>query len=198
MPKYLSKSLGKPPIQLFDATGAGSTLLKLLCPAAGPTGFTWSLNTPASGLPANIVNSTPAVCGGVIPPFPLWDSVLLDFAAVGAADRSLAIEIGRFPVVGAMAQILATATLKSITTSGTIANVNPYTGVATPGITWRLFDLITLTNKGQLGQVLVSVGGAEDNTPAQLILNVSEMQYYYVMITSLDQLTEVSCVMTPQ
>lgn len=179
--------------QLFDATAAGSSLSKLLWPGS----FSVTLPDPSSGKAASILSGA-AVVGGVLARVPGWDSVLLDFAAVGSADQTLVVEVGSFDVTNQMARVLASLSLKSITTSGTVANSNPHTGAATAGVTWRLFDSLTITAKSQLGQVLANVGGSEDETPCQAVVDVSEQSYLYAVITTLPAgLTRVFCGFTP-
>jgi hypothetical protein len=181
------------PFNLFDVANAGSSLSKTLWPG------TLTVTMPTSGNVATLLSGANAV-GGVLAPYQGWGSVLLDFAGVGAADLTLTVEVGKVMAGSGgnpIATPLASAALKSITTSGTVANVNPYTGASTPATTWRLFDLVTLTNKGQLGQLLANVGGAEDDTPAQLILDVTQADYYYLVVTSLGTLTRAICVATP-
>jgi hypothetical protein len=178
--------------QFFDATAAGVTLSKTLWPG------TLAATLPAadSGKAADLTSGG-VVVGGVLAKVPGWDSVLLDFAAVGSADQTLVVEIGSFDLVNSMARVLASLSLKSITNSGTVATGNPFTGVV-DGKTWRLFDLLTVASKAGLGQVLASVGGAEDDTPTQVVLDVSEAQFYYAVITTLPAgLTEVFCAFNP-
>lgn len=180
------------PYNLFDATAAGVTLSKLIWPG------TLTNTLPVSpGIPTAITSSGSTV-GGIFTPDKAWPAVLLDFAAVGTADQSLVVEVGKLQVTGAIAMPLASVTLKSITTAGTVANVNPYTGAATAGTTWRLFDAVTITEKDVTDQVSKYVGGAEDDTPSQLLLTTTDAKYFYIVITTLPgALTEVICVLTP-
>ncbi len=195
--QILSGSSGqgsKAPFTLFDATVVGTTLLKTLWP--GPLD---ALTLPAQGSgTATPLKVSTVTVGAVLAVKPNWSSLLLDFAALGAASQHLVVEIGKLGVNGAMPTVLGSVDLESIVTSGTIANVNPFTGVATPAKTWRMFDLVAITAAFQLGQLLVSVGGVQDNTPAQLTLDVSEAPWYYVLVTNLNSLTEALCVVTPQ
>lgn len=181
---------------LFVATAAGSaSLSKQKFPGA----YTITLPSPGSGIAGiTALTESSATVGAVIAPESSWGGVLLDFAGVGAADLTLSVEIGRFGGSARMPTVLATADLKSITTSGTFtANFNPFTGAAVSATTYRLFDLVTLTAKTNLAEVLTVVGGAEDNTPAQLLLDVSMAAYYYVLVTSLGTLTQALCAATP-
>lgn len=180
------------PFTLFDVAAAGTTLSKTLWPG----GLTVTLPGRGSGEKAVLSSGANAV-GGIFAPSAGWNSMLLDFAAVGAADITLAVEIGKLHEDGAIAMPLSSVSLKSITTSGTVANVNPFTGEATASTTWRLFDLVTMTPKSQVGQLLVSLGGAEDDTPSQLLLQTNEAAYYYLLVTSLGALTRALCVATP-
>lgn len=124
--------------------------------------------------------------------------MLLDFCAVGSADQTLVVEIGKLYIAGAMAMPMASVSLKSITNSGTVANVNPFTGVAVAATTYRLFDLATITANDNTDAVFTLQNGTENDTPTQLKLAVDDSTYYYVVITTLPAgLTEVICVMTP-
>ena len=180
------------PKNLFDATAAGATLSKTLWPGT----YTVTLPSPGDGKVADLYSGS-TVIGGVIAPSAGTTGLLLDFAAVGAADETLVIEIGKLPDGDGIAIPLASVSLKSMTTSGTVANVNPFTGAVTSSVTWRLFDLATITNKSQIGDVQVAVGGSEDNTPCQLILNTTQATFYYIVVTSLGALTRALCVVTP-
>ncbi len=183
----------QPPIELFTATVAGSSLAKTLFPGA----FTCSLSPDGNGISVAIVDSNGATVGGLFSPGYNWSAVLIDVAAVGAADKSLVLEFGKVNAAGGMAIPVASVTLKSISSSGTIADVNPYTGVATPAVTWRLFDLATITNAGAYAQLSKNVGGGETESPSQLFATMDEAQWYYLMTTDLDTLTSVSCYITP-
>jgi hypothetical protein len=172
-------------------------LSKTLWPAAGPGSFTCSLPSIADvASPANILSGA-SVVGGVFAASKRDQSILLDFCCVGAADLTLVVEIGKLHMLGAIAMPLASVSIKSMTNAGTIANVNPFTGLAVAATTFRLFDLAAITALGKIGQVVTVVGGAEDDTPAQLALMVDDAQYYYAIITSISTITEVVCVMTP-
>lgn len=186
---------------LCRAVAAGATLSKLQWPST----YTVTLpaaNSGAAGV-ANILASS-NVIGGVFSPGVSWGGVILDFAGVGAADLTAVVEIGRLAMNGpsanaVMPQVLASVSLKSITTSGTFtANINPFTGAAAAATTYRLFDLVTLTAKSALAEVLLNVGGAEDNTPSQLLLDTTHSPYYYCVLTSISTLTEVAMCITPQ
>lgn len=177
---------------LFTATAAGATLSKTLWPGS------YTCTLPDPGGVASILNSTPAVVGGIFHRPPFWQAALLDFAGVGNADLTLAVEIGSIDKTGTLVRVLGSVSLKSITTSGTTtANINPFTGEATASTTWRLFDLVTITAKAQLNQIQVNVGGTEDDTPSQLILLADEAKYFYVMVTSLGTLTKAMCAIRP-
>jgi hypothetical protein len=183
------------PVTLLDVQNAGSTLSKVLWP--GSYTVTLPVRGTGRGSVTPILSGANQV-GAVFSPGPDWASVLLEFAGVGAADQTLVVEIGRVAADGALAQPLASVSLKSITTSGTVANKNPFTGEATAGVTWRLFDLVTITAKAQLGQVLTTLGGTEDETPGAVVLDTSESVYYYVLVTNLNSLTRALVVLTPQ
>lgn len=180
---------------LFLAVAAGSAgLSKLKWPGA----YTVTLPAVESGLCADLLESA-TVRGGVFAPKKSWGSVLLDFAGVGAADATTVVEIGKLTADACMPQVLCSASLKTITTSGTFtANFNPFTGAAVATTTFRLYDLATLTSRGNLGQVLVNAGGTENDTPMQLRLAVDEAAYYYVLVTTLGVATSVLCCLTPQ
>lgn len=182
---------------LFLATVAGSASLSK---AKWPGAYTVTLPTAGSGTSGiAAMTEAAATVGGVFSPDPSWGSVLLDFAGVGAADATTVVEIGKLNADATMPQVLCSASLKTITTSGTFtANFNPFTGAAVSSTTFRLYDLATLTNRGNLGQVLVNAGGTEDNSPMQLVLSVTEASYYYVLITTLGVATSVLCAITPQ
>lgn len=180
---------------LFLATAAGSATLGK---AKWPGAYTVTLPTVESGNVANLTEAA-AVVGGVFAPKTSWGSVLLDFAGVGAADATTVVEIGKLTADACMPQVLCSASLKTITTAGTFtANFNPFTGAAVAATTFRLYDLATLTSRGNLGQVLTNAGGLEDDSPCQLILSVTEASYYYVLVTTRGVATSVLCCITPQ
>lgn len=181
------------PFNVFDATAAGSSLSKTLWPGT----FTNTLPSTGKGNVSSILSGS-SVVGGVFSPTRKFPSCFLDFCAVGTADQTLVVEIGKLQASGAIAIPLASVSLKSITTAGTVANFNPFTGASVPATTFRLFDLTTVTALGNYLQVVKNVGGAEDETPCQLLLDTEEAQYYYVIITTLPAgLTEVIAVATP-
>jgi len=183
------------PATLFTATAAGATLAKTLWPGTYTLGST-TLPSARSGSSSTILSGS-SVIGGVIAAEPGTSGLILDFAGVGGADLTLVVEIGKLNADGAMAMPIASVSLKSITTSGTIANVNPFTGAVVASTTFRLFDLATLTNYGNLDQLTVNVGGTENNLPVQLVLTTEEGQWYYFIVTSLGTLTSAICVVTP-
>jgi hypothetical protein len=171
------------PLELFSVIAAGTTKSK---------------TRNSDTLPSE-PGTVAAITGGAwFAPSDDWVGVTLDFAIVGSADLTLTVEIGQLHASSAMCVPLAAAALKSITTSGTIANVNPFTGQTTASTTWRLIDLVTLTAKGQLGQVLVEVGGTEDDTPSRLTLAITDASYYYVVVTNLSTITRALCVLQPK
>lgn len=183
------------PISLFTATGAGTSLSAKLWPGT----YTVALPVKGSGLAANISNGG-TVIGGVFAPATTWSAVLIDLACVGNASTNLVIEVGRLAINGAMAQVLSSVTLTtgSALSIGPIA-VNPFTAAVIAPTTFKLFDLVILNSKAVLGQLLVEIGGAADNTPSQLVLATTEVSYYYVICTSLDAaMTSVICAITPQ
>jgi hypothetical protein len=191
-------------VNLFDSTNAGATQLKTLFP--GALTFSWvdevgkartDIPPALSGQEAAILSGANVV-GGIIAPAQDWSAFLLDFIATGAGGNQPVIEIGKIFASGAMAEILATATLNAAATAVSFANVDPFTGFATAGVTWtRIFDTVTFgASKGQLGQVLQNMGGAAD-TPIQLVVDATEAVYYYVIITTL-AVTRLRCDMTPQ
>lgn len=185
------------PITLFNLANAGATRSKLLFPGGVYTCTLPALGSGAIAV-ASLTDGTNQV-GAVFSPHPGWGSVLLDFAGVGAADEVLAVEIGRFHATGTLTHVIGSVSLKAITTSGTTtANFNPFTGAAVATTTFRLFDLATITSRGARNQLLLNLGGTEDQTPAQLLLDVTEANYYYVAVTSLGALTRALCVVTGQ
>lgn len=177
---------------LFDASNAGSSQAKVVWPGS----LTVTLPAVRSGSVANILSGGNVV-GGMFAPMDRWGAVLLDFLGVGNADRSPTIEIGRFQASGRLVRTLAAVTLKSVTTSGTIANLDPFTAEAFSSVTFRYFDLATITAHGSLGQVLAGLEGAENERPNQLVVDVSEAAYYYVLLTGLDTMTRMRCNLTP-
>lgn len=180
------------PTTLFDVTAGGTTLAKTL--------YTATLPTPprsTTPYPANITQ-TAVVVGGVTGVHPSWTSLLFDFLSVGAADLTLTVEIGKVQVQNGFAIPLASVALKSITTSGTVADANPYTGATTTGVTWRLFDLATITSLAASGVVAANVGGSEDQQPVQLVVNVAGAQWIYALVTNISTLTRAACVVTPR
>ena len=186
------------PRTLFLATDAGATLAKTFWPG------TFTVTRPGSpGEVQSILDATPDVLGCAFKKGGGWAAMRLDFAIVGGADLSPAIEVGRFfhnpDGSKSIAQVLAAATLKSITTSGTVtANLNPFTGEAVAATTFRLIDRVTLTNYSNLGQVLVGQGGTENNLPASITIDLNESEHYYILVTSLGTATSVLCVGTPE
>jgi hypothetical protein len=184
------------PRTLFDATAAGSSLSGLLWPATGPGSFTTTLPPKEQiGTISPILTST-SVCGAVFAPSARDCAVLLDFCAVGTAEQALVIEIGKLHTVGAIAMPLASVSITSSTQ--TVANVNPYTGVAIATTTYRLFDTAAITAKSGTDAIITSLGGGTDDTPTQFTLMCDDATYYYAIITTLPGgLTEVICVMTP-
>ncbi len=187
------------PKPLFDATAAGSTLTKTLWPTAGPGVYTCTLpGVQQIANPASILNSGLAVVGGVVAPNYRDEALILDFAAVGSTNVALVVEIGKLPTPGGIAFPIAQATLTSIVTSGTIANVNPFNGDATAGKTWNLFDGIVISTTGfdLTDEVIVCQNGSVNNNPSRILLTADQAQYYYVMITTLNSFTEVLCCYT--
>jgi hypothetical protein len=181
------------PITLFDATAAGTTLANLLFPGTN----TCTLPSAGSNQVAPILNGSGATIGGVYAPRASVPAILIDFAGVGAADVTVAVEFGLIQASGALAQPFASDSLKSITTAGTVANVNPYTGEATASVTWRLFDLSTITGAQQQGQLFNLIGGTENDQPVQLQMDVSRATWYYIMITNISTITRLGCYITP-
>lgn len=187
----MSLTLGTP-TTFFTAVAAGATLAKTLWPGT----YTVTLPTKLSGSMANITSSS-NVIGGVIAPQAGINALMIDFAGVGSADLTLVVEIGKLNASGAIAIPIASVSLKSITTSGTVANTNPFTGDAVAATTYRLFDLATLTNYGDFNQLSLNVGGTENQLPSQLLLTMEEGVWYYFIVTSLGTLTSALCVVTP-
>lgn len=179
------------PKTLFDGTAAGATLAKTLWPGT----YTNTLPSMGSGDVSDITSSGSTI-GGIIAVPGAARGLLLDFAGVGAADETLVVEIGKLNASGAIAEVMASVSLKSITTSGTVADTNPFTGTATSSVTWRLFDLATITEYGRHNQVVPNVNGTENNLPCQLMINAEEGVWYYVLVTSLGALTRVICAAT--
>lgn len=182
-----------PPTDLFTATAATTTLEKTLWPG------TLTVTLPIPGSVAPIYSTGTTVCGGVIGAKQPWSGLLLDFAAAVAADATLVVEIGQVLKDGALARPLASVSLKSITTSGTVtANKNPFTGATVASTTYRLFDLTTITSNGDLAQVLLDLNGTENNTPSRLSVDLTETLYLYVIVTTIGAATKFLCVATPQ
>lgn len=187
-------------IRLFDMTTrqAGATQKALLF----PTTVACTLPTKGGGTAANITNSG-NVCGGAFSPDPRWDSVLLDFACVGenAAD-TITLEIGRVKASGGIAEVLASVVLtaSSITLA---ASVDPFTGAAHSAVTWKFYDVTTITwngNGNAIGEILQEIGGTSGNL-SQLRLSCHDVAYYYIVITAFSdggvRTTEFVCDMTP-
>lgn len=178
------------PFNLCTATGAGATLAKTLWPG------TYTVTLPSAGSVATLYNSTTPI-GGVFKPNSATQSALIDFACVGAADATVTLEIGGLAANGAIPEVIAQVTLKTITTSGTVANVNPFTGTAVAATTFRMVDLISISGRSNVSQLLTWVGGTEDNQPSTLVLDTRQFSWYYLTITSLGGLTSVTPVLTP-
>lgn len=183
-----------PPIPFMTATAAGATQAKTLFPNAT---YTATLPSIGSGGQADIVNASAVKVGGIIAPAYNWSAVLLDILTTGGADVTGVIEIGKLNASGGMCVPLASCSIKSITTAGTIADANPYTGTATVGTTWRLIDLDTITGTGAWDQVSLNVQGTENDQPSQLMLTTDEACWYYVMLTTLSSFTAVNVYCTP-
>lgn len=184
------------PFDLFTATAAGSTLSKLAFPGA-----TFGIASyPAQGTAKSITSTVggTTVIGGIFAPQTGWGAVNLDFAVAGAADTTLVVEIGGVQVPGAIPEVIASVSLKSITNSGTFtANLNPFTGKAVAATTYRLIDLTTITTRSNVAQLVTLVGGLEDDTPSTLLLDVRQFCYYYVLVTNLGANTSALCDVTP-
>lgn len=183
--------------RLCYPTVAGSATLEK---TKWPSTYTVTLPTVGSGV-SGVASMTEggSVVGGVFSPDPTWSGVLLDFAAVSAADATMVVEIGRLTATACMPQKIASVSLKTITTSGTFtANFDPFTGAAQSATTFRLFDLATITSRSNLGELLPALGGTEDNTPASLFLDTTRAPYYYVLLTTLGVTGPVTICITPQ
>lgn len=184
------------PITFFGpVTVSGATLAKNLFPNAT---YTATLPAIGSGGVANITAvSGGAVVGGVFAPGNGVPGILIDYAGVGAADVTVTVEIGKIQASGALCRPLASVTLKSITTAGTIADVNPFTGETTTGTTWRLYDAATITQIGGYAMLSKNIDGTEDESPSQLFLTTDEAPYYYAIVTDLSTATSLSMFLTP-
>ncbi len=181
------------PITLFDATDvAASSLSGLLFPG---TGNTCTGPARGSGGVAPILNGSNNVCGGVIAPGTNVASLRVAFAALGADDLNLVMEVGQLDAAGGLAWPYGTLTVASC--SVTVVNKNPFDGSLLTG-TWRLFDTATLPSLDGLAQVLTNIGGAADNTPSQMRMSVIDAVFYYFILTNLDGLTRVICSVVPQ
>lgn len=179
------------PTNLCTAVAAGSSLAKTLWPGS------LTVTLPAPGEIAYIYSGSNVV-GGVFASHPSIFSLLVDYAGVGAADRSPTFEMGELQVDGSLARPLHLVTIKGVTTSGTVANINPFTAAAVSATTFRLFDLDTITNYTDQERAIINLGGTEDNQPSQLIVDVTEANYYYFLCTGLDTMTSLLLVATPQ
>lgn len=182
--------------QLFSATVAGSATLSK---TKWPSTYAATLPAVGSGVAGfTAITETGVTVGGVFSPGPTWGGVLLDFAGVGNADLTLVVEIGSLTANGCMPRVIGSVSLKSITTNGTFtANFNPFTGAAVGSTTYRLFDLATVASRDGLGRLLVNLGGLEDNTPCQLILDVANSPFFYVLVTTLGLAGPCICCLAP-
>lgn len=188
-----------PPTTLFNATVAGATMAKTVFPGTLnsctlPSPMLGSGNIQvapititASGFAAGGVFAAPANC----------TAVTVDFACIGAADLTANVEFGQLFTSGAIAQPFASLAIKSITTAGTLANINPYTGEATAATTWRMFDLATITGGQNVKQLFANIGGTETDLPVQFQFDTSRATWYYIMCTNLSTITQLSCYITP-
>jgi hypothetical protein len=186
------------PQTLFDATTnqAGVSQLGALFPTT--IAITTGLPTVGSGSSTTLTNSS-NVCGAVFSGATTWGSALLQIAGVtGTAGETITVEIGRVPASGAMAEALASVvfTASSLTIGATTTNI--FTGATGhSSVTWRLFDVTTITSYSHVGDVLQAVGGTS-GVPSQLLINTSAEAFYYVVITALNAAwTEVLCAITP-
>lgn len=180
---------------LFDATGAGASLLATLWPAAGPSTYTVTLpQKNQAQTPQALLNGTTTI-GGVFAPGEVNPAYLLDFAAVGSAEATLTIEVGKLYAQGAIAMPMASITL--VTDTNTVANVNPFTGAATASKTWNLFDTTTITAADNTDAIIALQNGTTADVPVQLKLFVDDASFYYIIITNLGGLTEILCCYTP-
>jgi hypothetical protein len=186
---------GVQPFKLFDAVAnAGTTLSKTLWPGTYTAALpdVWS----GGGTVADILSGANKV-GAVFSPRGLWEGLSLNFAFVGNVDTTAVVEVGGVQASGALADVIGTLSLK--TGSAFAADKNPFTGAADVGNTWRLVDLMTITSRGQMGQLLPLLGGADDDTPAEALLDASYYPYLYVILTTLPAgLTKALCVATPR
>jgi hypothetical protein len=195
-----SANLQASPITLFDAASnqAGATQQGFLFPHT--VAITTGLPTIGSGTGNTLTNSS-NVCGSVFSGLTSWAGALMQFAGVGGTGgaSTITVEIGRLCASGAMAEALASVVL---TASSTLTigptTVNPLTGATGhSNVTWVLFDVTSITNYSQLGDVLQAVGGIAGQ-PSVLNINVSSESYYYVVITALSAAwSEVLCAITP-
>lgn len=182
---------------LFESSNAGSASLSK---QKWPGVYTITLPSVGSGVSGiTVMTESSNTVGAVFSPTPDWGGVLLNFAYAGNADLSITYEIGRLTATGTMPTVLGSLVTKGITTSGTFtANINPFTGAAVTSTTYRLCDLFTLTSRSNLGELLVNVGGTEDNTPGHVLMDTTVMPYYYVLLTNLSTATKALCCITPQ
>ncbi len=184
-----------PSVLIDTATAGGATQAKTLFPNAT---YTATLPSIGSGQSAPITKvSDGSVVGGIFAPGTNWPGVLLDYAGVGAAVVTVTVEIGKLQASGGICQPLASVTLKSITTAGTVADVNPFTGATTTGTTWRLYDAATITGLGSYDALSKNIGGTESEQPSELFLTTDEAPYYYAIVTDLSTATSFSLFMTP-
>ena len=182
------------PLTWFQATAAGTTLAKTVFPGSGNTCTLPSLGR--NGI-APIVNGSAATIGAVYAPGTNVPATLLMLAAQSAADVTVAIEFGFLSASGAIAYPFASLSAKTITTSGTIADVNPWTGATDTGTTWRLFDLATITGQQNYRQLFTYDGGTENDLPFILQMDTSQWPYYYALITSISTATNVMLCYAP-
>lgn len=183
-----------PPFELFTGTVVGATGAKTLFPNAT---YTATLPSAGSGQVAPItVVASGFTCGGIFAPDAGTPAVLIDFLTVSNADTAYTIEIGKLNASGGIMMPLGSVAIKSITTAGTVANVNPYTGVAVPSTTFRLVDLATITGTGSYDQLSLNMNGTEGDQPAQLMLTTDEACWYYAMVTVYNASTSVGVYLT--
>ncbi len=183
-----------PPFNLFTATAAGATGAKTLFPNATYTG---TLPSVGSGQVAAITKvSDGSTVGGLFAPDSATPAVLIDFLTVSNADTAYVVEFGKINASGGMMMPLGSVSIKSITTAGTIADVNPYTGATATGTTFRLVDLATITGTGGYDQLSLNVNGTEGDQPAQLMLTTDEACWYYAMVTTYNTSTSVGVYLT--
>lgn len=176
------------PLTWFTATAGGSTIAKTIFPGSGN-----SCDVPllASNQIAPIVNGSNAVIGAVYAPARQVPALLLMLAAEADADVTVTIEFGALTAQGSIATTFASLATKTITTNGTITNINPWTGEADAGKTWRLFDLCTITGQQNYDQLFAYDGGTENNLPSILQMDCSQWPYYYALVTDLSTATDV-------